>query len=202
MNPHGPRTQTDADLPQQLWQAQAVAALDIDVEALREQSRHLQGQIARRNRREYMAGYLFVIPAFMFYAWFFPSWLIKLGALLTILATLLVMQQLRRRAGSRQLPATAMGQSWLDFQRAELLRQRAALRSVWLWYIGPFVPGFVLFVWGIERELADPAMATAFALFRAGGLVLALSIIALNLRTARRYERDIEALERQFTASA
>jgi len=185
---------------QQLWHAQALSPLDLSADELRRRSSALQSRVARRNRVEYLAGGLFVIPVYAFYIWLFPFWLTKLGALLVVLGTLVVLQQLRRRASCRALPPEALGQDWAAFHRAELLRQRAAVRSVWLWYIGPLLPGFWLFLWGRETELAGRGMETIFTLTHAAALVLFVAIVALNQRAARRYQREIDVLDQQLAA--
>lgn len=183
---------------QQLWHAQALPPLDLSADELRRRTSALHSRVARRNRVEYLAGGLFVIPVYAFYIWLFPFWLTKLGALLVVLGTLVVLQQLRRRASSRALPPEALGQDWAAFHRAELLRQRDAVRSVWLWYIGPLVPGFWLFLWGRETELAGQGMEWVFSLTHAGALLVLLLVLVFNWRAARRYQREINALDRQF----
>ncbi|PND38705.1 hypothetical protein C1O66_15020 [Paucibacter aquatile] len=198
-HPHKPDALPASGEPwQQLWHAQALSPLDLSADELRRRSSALQSRVARRNRVEYLAGGLFVIPVYAFYIWLFPFWLTKLGALLVVLGTLVVLQQLQRRASCRALPPEALGQDWAAFHRAELLRQRDAVRSVWLWYIGPLLPGFWLFLWGRETELAGRGMETMFTLTHAAALLLFIAIVALNLRAARRYQREIDALDRQF----
>ena len=44
--------------------------------------------------------------------------------------------------------------SCLEFHRSELVRQRDLLRSVWWWYLLPFVPGMLLIPVG--SSLDDP----------------------------------------------
>ena len=200
-HPHKPDALPASGEPwQQLWHAQALSPLDLSADELRRRSSALQSRVARRNRVEYLAGGLFVIPVYVFYIWLFPFWLTKLGALLVVLGTLVVLQQLRRRASCRTPPPAALGQDWAAFHRAELLRQRDAVRSVWLWYIGPLLPGFWLFLWGRETELAGRGMETMFTLTHAAALLLFVAIVALNLRAARRYQREIDVLDQQLEA--
>jgi hypothetical protein len=134
-----------------LWRGQGLTPLQpLPPEELARQAHQLQDTVARRNRREVLASAL-ITPVFLFYAWYFPHWLTKLGALLTVAGTGVVMWQLHRRARARPLPEALAG-SLMEFHRAELARQRDALRSVWRWYIGPLVPGLVLFLCGRQIE--------------------------------------------------
>jgi Flp pilus assembly protein TadB len=99
------------------------------------------------------------------------------------------MWQLHRRARARPLPEALAG-SLMEFHRAELARQRDALRSVWRWYIGPLVPGLVLFLCGrqIENGSWQPAAFAIVALLLAG-------VVVLNLHAARRLQRQIDKLD-------
>jgi Flp pilus assembly protein TadB len=172
-----------------LWRGQGLTPLQpLPPEELARQAHQLQDTVARRNRREVLASAL-ITPVFLFYAWYFPHWLTKLGALLTVAGTGVVMWQLHRRARARPLPEALAG-SLMEFHRAELARQRDALRSVWRWYIGPLVPGLVLFLCGrqIENGSWQPAAFAIVALLLAG-------VVVLNLHAARRLQRQIDKLD-------
>ena len=122
--------------------------------------------------------------------WLFPSGFVKLGAALVVLGTLVVMWQLGRRAGARALPAD-LADSGLQFQRAQLARQRDALRSVWRWYLAPLVPGLVMFLWGVQGGRVGP-----IELVVDGLVVSVLAWVAwINHRAAARLQREIEALD-------
>lgn len=172
-----------------LWREQALPPLQpLPPQQLAEQATTLQARVSRRNRRELIAAAL-VVPVFLFYAWVFPHWLTKLGALLIVAGVGVTMWQLRRRASARALPEALAG-SLLGFHRGELVRQRDALRSVWLWYVAPSVPGMVLFLCG--RSIEKGVWLTGvFAVVAAvlGGVVL------LNQVAARRLQRQIDELD-------
>ncbi len=179
----------------QLWQQQATPTVAFTQEAIRRQALAFQRRIAWRNRTEYAAGVL-VMAVFAFYIWEFPFWLMRLGSALIIAGSLVLMWQLHRRASSQSTPADGAGMSCLAFHRAALVRQRDALRSVWLWYIGPLVPGLVVFRWGVETALDATA---PFAQGWVANLVIALvllAVIGVNLLAARKLQRKIEALDR------
>lgn len=172
-----------------LWKSQPLEPLQaVPLAEIELQASQFQQRVRRRNRREYIAG-AFVVPVFLAYAWIFPYWVTKLGALLTVLGTGIVMWQLHRRGSARALPE-ALGATHVAFHRAELVRQRDALRDVWLWYIGPFVPGFVVFMWGRQTEL-DVRHPWAYVI----GLVMMLAIAVANRFAARRMQRQIDALD-------
>lgn len=171
------------------WQMQPCALLQRSTQDLRAEATAFQRKIARRNRREYLAGAV-VIPVFCFYIWLFPYWVTRLGAALVVAGTLVVMWQLHRRAASRAVP-TDLGGACLQFQRAELARQRDALRAVWLWYLGPLLPGLVVFMWGrqggsakLVEWLVDLAMLAVF-----------VAIAWINRRAATHLQRQIDALD-------
>lgn len=179
---------TDDDA-RSLWRGQALAPLQpLPPQALVAQAGKLQRAVSRRNRRELIAA-AFVVPVFLFYAWFFPHWLTKLGALLTVAGAGVLAWQLHVRASARPLPAALAG-SLLQFHRGELVRQRDALRSVWRWYIAPLVPGMVLFLCGRQIEIGHwhpgPFIGSALLM---GGVVL------LNRYAARGLQRQIDALD-------
>ena len=172
----------------ELWKSQPLEPLQpVPLAEIRQQASEFQQRVFRRNRREYIAGAI-VAPVFLAYAWIFPYWVTKLGALLTVLGTAIVMWQLYRRSSSRALPE-ALGSSHVAFHRSELVRQRDALRDVWLWYIGPLLPGFLVFMWGRQAELglSHPWLYVI-------GLGLMLAIAVINRFAARRLQRQIDEL--------
>lgn len=175
--------------PRSLWRDQELPPLQpLPPQELAEKAAKLQGTVSRRNRRELIAAAV-IAPVFLFYAWFFPHWLSKLGALLTVGGTGVVVWQLHRRASAQPLPQ-ALATSLLAFHRGELARQRDALRSVWLWYVAPIVPGITLFLCGrqIENGRWEPWAFIIAAL-------LMLGVVLLNRYAARRLQRDIDALD-------
>ena len=182
-----------------LWQAQASETTGFSEEDLGRKARALQRRVALRNLLEYVAG-AFVIAGFSWYIWAFPAPLMRAGSALIIIATLLVLWQLHRRASSRPLPRAADGQASREFHRAQLVRQRDALRAVWLWYVAPFVPGMVLFRWGVETQLpADAPFTRGLAANLAIAAVL-LAIVGLNLWSARKLQQQIDRLDRDAPA--
>ena len=82
--------------------------------------------------------------------------------------------------------------SGLEFLRSELVRQRDLLRSVWWWYLAPFVPGLLLILGGVALE--RPGRWG----WLAPGIVAAVTFVGiglLNQRVARKLQRRIDDLD-------
>lgn len=144
-------------------------------------------------RQELVA--LLVCAGFAHYLWAFPDPLMRAGSLLSILGTLVVVWQLRRRASSRPRPGVESALPSRDFHRAELIRQRDALRSVWLWYVAPLVPGMVVFRLGVNAN-PDPSLPFARG-WAADGFIagVVLLVILINLYGAHKLQRQIDQLD-------
>ena len=190
---------------ERLWQNQPAEGAHISSEDLRRRMRKFERKIFWRNLREYVAGAI-VIAGYAYYEWKLPALLLRIGSGLTIAGALLVMFQLHRRA-SAESPASDLGHStYVEFHRRELVRQRDALRSVWSWYLLPFVPGLAVFLGGLTKTAVDAArlaghplspfqiveyvaISASFAILVFGGVLL------LNRRSAARLQAQINDLE-------
>jgi hypothetical protein len=152
--------------------------------------------------REYVAA-VFVVAAFTNYIWRFPSPLVRLGCILVIMGTLFVVYTLHQRGSARTLPAESASHSCVEFHRRELQRQRDLLRSVWTWYLLPFIPGIVVFNLGLYLRKMQQPNASAHAgriatVFAATAVVYALVFIGvgkLNSWAAGKIQREIDALD-------
>jgi len=152
-----------------------------------------QSKVRQRNRREYAAS-AFVILIFSLYLIWFPAPLMRLGSLLIIAGTLLMMIQLRRRGSTQALVRSPLAADYITAYREQLVRQRDALRSVWLWYFGPFLPGLIAFMAGLS--LGPPRLPWPLI---AGEALLTAAVfigcVLLNRRGARQLQRRIEDLD-------
>ncbi|MFC4729224.1 hypothetical protein [Coralloluteibacterium thermophilus] len=187
------------DALRRLWQAQGpVTACPPDPARVRAGALRFERQIRRRNRLEY-AAVAVLIPWFATVAGLAliggtdpGSTLLGLGALLLALGVAYVGIQLHRRASVATPP---LGAPCLAFHRAQLERQRAAVASVWRWYLGPLLPGLAL-MW-LGPAIAAPErwpMHLAILALLAGGCV---GVGALNTRAAQALQRQIDALDAQ-----
>jgi hypothetical protein len=184
---------------QTLWRAMPAPGVTMSPDEMRARARALERSLRARNWREYIAAAV-VIAAFGWYATLpepaTPLWPIANVAI--ILGTLVTVWKMRHLA-PRPLPPAAPTATLVIVYRAELVRQRDGLRKVWLWYIGPSAPGFVL--WFIALWIGDPeALRTterAIALATAAGIWLCVSagIIAVNLMAAAGLQRMIDAID-------
>jgi hypothetical protein len=92
------------------------------------------------------------------------------------------------------MPADMGLTNCLQFHRGELERQRDLLQGVWKWYLGPMIPGVILFYLG--PVLAQPERASRALWPFAATVVFFVLIGELNRHVARKFQARIDALER------
>jgi len=172
-----------------VWQNQPVENIPMPLEEIRQKARQFEKRINRRNLREYI-GAVFVVAAFTFYIFKFPSLTIRAGSALIIAGTLCIVVQIYKRASPVTLPVDLALTASLEFHRRELVRQRDLLRSVWRWYIGPIVPGLVVFYAGIK-----PQRGAGWVFNVLGFLVVFGLIIWVNHHAAVGLDRKIAELD-------
>jgi hypothetical protein len=119
----------------------------------------------------------------------------RIAAALLVLGELAVIATLWRRATRRRVPPpmAASTSEHIAHYRAELLRERDALRSVERWYLAPTAPGLLYFPiaiaddLGIDGFVMEVVWAISFA-------VVAMVIVGVQRRAACRLDREIAAL--------
>ena len=175
-----------------MWTAQPTEGFALPLEDIHAQAEKYARRIRDRNLTEYIAAAV-VIAAFGWYAIALPGVVVKLGSLMVLAGTLIVVWQLHRRAAPLPVSAT----DCLVHLRAELIRQRDALRSVAVWYFGPMVPGMAVFLAGMYARVPQ---ARGHVLFTAAlCIVVFAGVWALNNWGASRLQRRIDALERMIS---
>jgi hypothetical protein len=172
--------------PMRLWQEQPVENFGLPLEEIRRRAGKFEKRIRNRNRREYIAAGA-VLLAFTYYIFIFSDWMIRAGSALVLVGTIYVVVQLYRRSTPVSLPADFGLVASVEFYRRELVRQRDLLRSVFNWYLGPLVPGLLLFTKG--RPVMIAINAIVFGL-----------VWWVNQRGAARLTRQIEELDRSLTS--
>jgi hypothetical protein len=190
------RSDKDPDITD-IWKGQPVERLGISVEQIRLKAQKFEKRIFWRNFREYAASAI-VIAAFGHYISVFHPILIRAGCSLVIAGTLLMVFALHKRGGVRTTPAELGLRACAEFHRKELERQRDLLRSVWLWYLLPFVPGLIVLQVGLLEHVIGQPNGSA----RAGVIVatFALTVVVgavvwkLNHWAANELQREIDAL--------
>lgn len=183
-----------------LWQSMPVERVAISVDEMRRLAVKFEARIRRRNYIEYAAS-VFVVVIFGWYATFpepaTPLW--PIANLMIIAGILAVVWNLHRKAQAAKPPADASATTLIDFQRAEFVRQRDALKTVWRWYVLPVVPGVV--VWfiavGVGAPVKDPVrLAIALGVTALFVMMVFGGIILMNLLGAAHLQRQIDTLDR------
>ncbi len=194
------RTERPSDDIKKLWRDQKTEEGIMTLDDIRKKAGKFQSRVRRRNLREYVASVI-VVFVFGWYVLVLPGWMTKAGSALCIVAALFVSWQLHRRASADTQPHDSSATSLLEFHRRELMRQRDALKSVWLWYLAPFVPGIALT--GLGRYVQFHAHGRTIA-WDHQVIILCLIIVvlvfgivwSLNALGAAKLQRQIDELDR------
>lgn len=193
---------TPEEFARDSWQHGGTAAPLPPLNELRARADRLRRKIVRRNWIEYVAG-IFVIAVFGAGALIAPLPALRIGSALIVGGTLVVLWQLHRR-GSPLTPMEHGGAlSLLDFQRRELVRQRDALDSVFVWYLLPLIPG-------MATILAAPLLSVPMdqwqwppaEVLRAMGfsVLIFAGVYFINKRAARQLQGRIDQIDALRTA--
>ncbi|MDA1315640.1 MAG: hypothetical protein O2968_20120 [Acidobacteria bacterium] len=174
-----------------LWQEQPTEPLAMPVNEIREKAAKFEKKVNRRNRREYFAA-AYVVTAAAVYVVMGSNPVVKIACGLMIAGALFVVYHLHSRASARTLPFHVSFEKCLDFYRSELVRQRDLLRSVWWWYIGPLVPGLVVFGWEIADVRSDRMRGDWWIAIMT---LMLVSVLGLNWWGARKLQRQIDELD-------
>lgn len=184
------------DPAKQAWQTSVEIAGAPPIEEVRKGAGKFYRAIKWRNLVEY-AACVIVVVGFSIYVFTLPHVLQKLGSVLVVLATGYVAWQLHRRASA--VPPEAAGtMPLLLFSRAQMIRQRDALRSVFWWYLLPFFPGLALFMIGKGLDpAADAAGPPIWARWLVLGVLVAVftGVWWLNRLGARKLQRRIDEID-------
>jgi hypothetical protein len=180
----------------ELWTGQPLEPVAMSVEAMHARARRFQARVRGRNLTEYAAAAL-VMVVFGRLVVEAPAWPARLGGVLIALGAVYVCVRLHLLARAAGRDELARVESWADFHRAELVRQRDALHAVWRWYLGPLVPGLAVFC------LTPAFIPDKPLLVRTVGVVAGLAICAatvlgvwrLNARAADALQREIDDLD-------
>lgn len=183
-----------------IWQSQKTEGIIVTLEDIRGRAAKFQRRIRNRNAREYVASAV-VIAVFGFYAWHLPGWMMKLGSELIIAAMIFTVWQLYRRGRAQAMPDGATVAGLVAFHRQQLVRERETVRTVWLWYLLPFVPGLVLMLLGRYFQFHAPgrAIAVDHLVIVLGAIIMVLILIIillLNMWGAARLQNRIHELDR------
>ena len=179
---------------ERLWQSQDVPKTEKNMQLLMTEATKFQSTIKRRNAGEYLAG-AFVAVFFGLIALGDDPILVRAGALLLVVGTGVVMANIRLRghAADQAPPVSGPTAALVDWHRRELQRQLVLLRNVPLWYVGPFLPGVVLFLLG--AIVANPEGWPMFLVALAVVVSITAGILWFNRRGAAKLEGQIRDLD-------
>lgn len=188
---------TDPDAIQNQWKEQPMAAHSYDAKELAARARAFDATIRRRNQFEILAGAVVVVfgvvagTLSMLGGIETPDQGIRaLGLFALSIGAAFVTWQMLVRAGARTTVSGAVPSS--QSFRAELIRQRDALRSVWLWYVLPMMPGFLL-IYGADIFAPNASVWLSAGLLGATVLVAGI-VVWMNEVAARAIDAEIAAL--------
>jgi hypothetical protein len=190
---------SDRDPLQELWASQHEEGFSMSLAEIRLRATSFSTTIRRRNVTEYTASAL-VVGAFAVFSVILPDPLSRIGALLSALGSLYVCWRLHVLARAEKLDGLSGVAPWVEAHRAQMVRQRDALRKIWSWYLGPLAPGVVLLWTGIVFSNHSDAPLG----LRVTTLVAVLGVVALvfwgiahaNSRAAQTLQAQIDALDR------
>lgn len=119
-----------------------------------------------------------------------------IGASLTILGVSYLAYQLLlvRKKPANMLTAVSVPATGASFYREELIRQRDFHSGLWLWSrLLIFAPGPLVYL--IGRALEHPEAIQRTRLTAVVFIVLCVLAVPLNLRSARKYQQELDALD-------
>lgn len=186
---------TERDPIQTLWASQQIESFTICVEEIRVRASQLQTSVQRRNFGEYAVGGALIV-VFTAAAFLAGSTLGKIGCALTAAGVAVVMWRLAVVARAASAHDVLVAESWVMFYRSELVRQRDALSSIWKWYLGPLVPGMVVYWLSIVLK---PGADFSDGVIAAAGLGVTAAVFAAvasaNRRAAAVLQAEIDMLD-------
>lgn len=183
-------TRPDDDSLHSLWLGGGGALEPLPLTEVKSRAAAFSSAIGKRNRREYIATAL-VTLIFGLYALILPGMLLKIGSLLVIAGGFIMAWQLSRRTSKPDFGAEAADVR--AYYRARLVTEERMLASVGLWYIGPFIPGLIVFLAGLAQTgRLGGTFGFAVAAFPA---LVCFGIWLLNRHAAAMLRKQIERLD-------
>lgn len=180
----------------------------MSLEEIREKARKFEKSIRARNFIEYAAAAIVLVNFGL--QIFRPEPLnvmTRIGSGLIVLATIYVVYMLHTRGSAKNIPEAMARASFIDFYRSSLENQRDLLLRIWRWYLLPFVPGMAaMFVSFAIRDglLFNPNPSPEqlrdglFLLIFVGVIIAFFFVVAaINKRSARKLQAQIDALDRR-----
>lgn len=185
------------------WKEQAMPTATVTLADIKARQVELDRVTRRRDAMEYMAGgaaaaFLLVVGVLLSRHADTAAELLRVAGFFLLPAGLLFsgwhLFRSKRASGGRAAGGDPAA-SGREYLRQRLERERRLLKTAWLWYVAPMVPGFVSIYLG--SWLADAGRSSFLLL--AGGITLLflLGVALLNRAGGRRLSREIEELDRE-----
>lgn len=189
---------SERDPIQRLWVNQQCESFTMSIDEIRARASELQSIVRRRNFVEYAVGGVLIV-IFGAVAFVASTPLAKLGCALIAVGVAVVMWRLHAQAGAASEDEMSIANGWAQFYRQELVRQRDALKGVWLWYLGPLIPGMTLYWFSIGVKSAESdsflwGWATTVFGLAATACVFA-AVASANKRAAAALQAEIDMLD-------
>lgn len=185
-------------LPFSKWCETAADATFSDLAECSQRADSFERKVKRRNWLEYVVGFI-MIPLFgagsVGAAWEGELFIAASMAAIA-LGVIVVLWNLHRRASNLvRVPEDPC----LIHLKRQYSHQYAALRAVPIWYIGPIVPGVLLFYFAVMAGVAEKIGWAAAAAGTAGSAAISFGIFGivalLNWNAARLLKRKIDAID-------
>jgi len=177
------------------WQASVTDATLPSLDQVRAGADKFYRRLRMRNAIEYVACVV-VVVSFGIYTFTLEHIFQRIGSAMIVAGTLFAAWQLNRRA-SAVPPESAGEMPIMDFVRMQMVRQRDALKSIFWWYILPFLPGMTVFLIG---NGLDPEMAAKTPIWvRWVALTVIVTLLGgvwwLNQHAARKLQGKIDEID-------
>lgn len=172
-----------------LWQKQSREEQTIPLDEIRTKAERLDTK-TRRWRVVTAVSFILLLIVESWQVWIQEEMVERAGDLLTMAALVYIAYRFRRH--HLAAPPVALGRTnCAEFYRAELVRQRDLSKDSW-GYLLPFVPGVTLALLGRSLQSRPTSHLIALVAF---GVALFLGVAWLNALTARRLQRELDALD-------
>lgn len=186
-----------SDDVRKIWQDQPLEGMTMSLMQVHERIEKLSRIVRRRN----LIGGFSCITVLLMFSYFFSvlndpgERMERIGAALTAIAAGYIMYQLVSAKMKRQgAMAESQTRASVAFYRSELQRQRDFHQGMWLWSrMLIFAPGPGIFLVGMAE--ASPMGVRPAVIIGAIMAVLLFAAVPRNLRLAKQFQRELDALE-------
>lgn len=173
-----------------VWRQQPRERETMSVEAIRAKAREFDMKVRRWSVVSSLT-FALLLAKNVWEVWVDTDVVERAGDLLMVFALLSVVYLFRRHVRAHVAPSTLGLTNCVAHYRSQLMRQRDLSRDGWKYFL-PFVPGLGLIIVGraLEgRPASQVVILTAFA------MMMFVAVLWVTIRSTRKLEREIAALE-------